>query len=408
MKGPLDGKRVLLAIGGGIAAYKCPDLVRRLQAEGADVRVAMTKAAREFVTPLVLQTLSRHPVATDLLDAREEAAIGHIRLAEEADVVLVAPATADLLARLAAGMADDIVTAALLVARCPVVVAPSMNCNMLEHPATRRNLQTLASFGYRLVDSDRGQLACGYEGAGRLPDADALVAEIRSALAPNDLAGRRVLVSAGPTREPLDPVRYLTNRSSGRMGYAMAAAAWRRGADVTLVSGPTSLATPRGVRRIDVTTAAELKDAMLAQAEASDVVVMVAAVADYRPAQVAASKIKKDKTKSDEPGAGTTMTLELVENDDILKALGLLPGRRVLVGFAAETEDVVRQSRDKLLRKGAHLIVGNDVTQPGVGFETDTNAAVFVDARGQMETGLVSKDAMADLILDRALQLAAG
>jgi phosphopantothenoylcysteine decarboxylase/phosphopantothenate--cysteine ligase len=403
MNGPLDGTRVLLAVGGGIAAYKCADLVRRLQAEGADVRVAMTKAAREFVTPLVLQTLSRHPVATDLLDAREEAAIGHIRLAEEADVVLVAPATADLVARLAAGMADDIVTAALLVARCPVVVAPSMNCNMLEHPATQRNLEALASFGHRVVVSDRGPLACGYEGAGRLPDADALVAEIRAALAPKDLVGRRVLVSAGPTREPLDPVRYLTNRSSGRMGYAVAAGAWRRGADVTLVSGPTSLPTPRGVRRVDVTTAAEMKDAMLSRAEDSDFVVMVAAVADYRPAEGAASKIKKDKSKT-----GAKMTLELAENDDILKALGSLPGRRVLVGFAAETADVVRHSRDKLLHKGAHLIVGNDVTQPGVGFETDTNAAVLVDARGHMETGLVSKDAMADLILDRALRLAAG
>jgi len=397
----LEGKRVLLAVGGGIAAYKVPELVRRLQAEGADVRVAMTRAAREFVTPLVLQTLSRHPVALELLDAHEEAAIGHIRLAEEADVVLVAPATADLLARLAAGMADDLVTAALLVARCPVVVAPSMNGNMLEHPATRRNLATLASFGHRVVDSDRGQLACGYEGAGRLPDAEDLVSEVRAALAKKDLVGLRVLVSAGPTREPLDPVRYLTNRSSGRMGYAVAAAAWRRGADVTLVSGPTSLPTPRSVARVDVTTAAEMKDAMLSRAATSDVVVMVAAVADYRPAEVATSKMKKDKSKEGQP-----MTLALAENDDILKALGALPGKRVLVGFAAETGDVVRYAREKLLRKGAHLVVGNDVTQPGAGFETETNAAVLVDGEGHVETGLVSKDAMADQILDRVLALA--
>lgn len=402
MSGPLDGRRVLLAVGGGIAAYKCPDLVRRLQAAGATVRVAMTKAAREFVSPLVLQTLSHHPVALELLDAHEEAAIGHIRVAEEADVILVAPATADLVARMAAGMADDIVTAALLVARCPVVVAPSMNCNMLEHTATRRNLATLASFGHRIVDSDRGQLACGYEGAGRLPDADDLVAEVRAALAPKDLSGRRVLVSAGPTREPLDPVRYLTNRSSGRMGYAVAAAAWRRGADVTLVSGPSSLPTPRGVTRVDVTTAAQMKDAMLSRAASSDVVVMVAAVADYRPAVAAGTKIKKDKTKEGQP-----MTLELAENDDILKALGALPGPRVLVGFAAETGDVVRYAREKLLRKGAQLIVGNDVTQPGAGFETETNAAVLVDAQGHVETGLVTKDAMADQILDRAVALAA-
>jgi phosphopantothenoylcysteine decarboxylase/phosphopantothenate--cysteine ligase len=393
----LRGKKVLLCIGGGIAAYKCPEIVRRLLAGGADVQVAMTKASREFVTPLVMQTLSRHPVATDLLDAREEAAIGHIRLADDADVVLVAPATADLVARLAAGMADDIVSAALLVARCPVVVAPSMNSNMLAHPSVVRSLATLASWGHRIVESDRGELACGYEGAGRLPDPEALLAELAAALAPDDLLGRPVLVCAGPTREPLDPVRYLTNRSSGRMGYAVAAAAWRRGAEVTLVSGPTSLAPPRGVARVDVLTAAQMHRSMLERAPDSDVVVMVAAVADYRPADVAAEKIKKK--------AGETVTLTLAENEDILAALGRLPGERVLVGFAAETSDVLRHARDKLARKGAHLIVANDVTQPGVGFETETNAALLVDAAGESETGLVSKDRLGDLILDRALAL---
>lgn len=396
----LDAKRVLLGIGGGIAAYKCADLVRKLAAEGADVQVAMTRAARDFVSPLVLQTLSKRPVALELLDAREDAAIGHIRIAEEADVVLIAPATADLIAKMALGIADDIVTTALLVAKCPVVVAPSMNSNMLEHPTVTRNLATLASFGYRVVDSDRGELACGYEGAGRLPDAEALVAEVAAALAPKDFAGRRVLVSAGPTREALDPVRYLTNRSSGKMGYAVASAAWRRGAAVTLVSGPTSLPAPRGVERVSVTSAAEMYDAMLSHAASSDVVVMVAAVADYRPAEVADLKIKKKK--------GEPLTLELAENQDILAALGKLPGRRVLVGFAAETNDLVRHARDKLVRKNAHLIVGNDVTLPGAGFETETNAAVLVDANGEKPTGLVSKDALADLILDRVRELAAG
>lgn len=395
--GLLDGKRVLLAIGGGIAAYKCPELVRRLVAEGAEVQVAMTRAAREFATPLVLQTLSRRPVALDLLDPREDAAIGHIRIAEEADVVLVAPATADLIARLALGIADDIVTTALLVARCPVVLAPSMNTNMLAHPTVERNLRTLAAEGRRIVESDRGELACGYEGAGRLPDADALVAEVAAALAPKDFAGRRVLVSAGPTREALDPVRYLTNRSSGRMGYAVAAAAWRRGASVTLVSGPTALACPRGVERVGVTSAAEMHDAMVARAPASDVVVMVAAVADYRAAEAAAGKIKKKK--------GEPLSLTLAENPDILATLGALPGRRVLVGFAAETSDVVRHAREKLERKRAHLIVGNDVTLPGAGFETETNAAVLVDATGERSTGLVPKDELADLILDRVREL---
>jgi phosphopantothenoylcysteine decarboxylase/phosphopantothenate--cysteine ligase len=394
----LDGKRVLLGIGGGIAAYKCADLVRKLAAEGADVQVAMTRAARNFVSPLVLQTLSKRPVALELLDAHEDAAIGHIRIAEEADVVLIAPATADLIARMALGIADDIVTTALLVAKCPVVVAPSMNSNMLEHPTVTRNLETLRSFGHRIVESDRGELACGYEGAGRLPDAEALVAEVVAALAPKDLVGKRVLVSAGPTREALDPVRYLTNRSSGRMGYAVASAAWRRGASVTLVSGPTALPAPRGVERVSVTSAAEMHDAMLSRAPSSDVVVMVAAVADYRPAQVADLKIKKRK--------GEALSLELAENEDILAALGRLPGKRVLVGFAAETNDLVKHARDKLERKKAHLIVGNDVTMPGAGFETETNAAVLVDAAGEKQTGLVSKDALADLILDRASELA--
>jgi phosphopantothenoylcysteine decarboxylase/phosphopantothenate--cysteine ligase len=394
----LDGKRVLLGIGGGIAAYKCADLVRKLSAEGADVQVAMTRAARNFVSPLVLQTLSRRPVALELLDAREDAAIGHIRIAEEADVVLVAPATADLIAKMALGIADDIVTTALLVAKCPVVVAPSMNSNMLEHPTVTRNLETLRAFGHRIVESDRGELACGYEGAGRLPDAEDLIAEVAAALAPKDLVGKRVLVSAGPTREALDPVRYLTNRSSGRMGYAVASAAWRRGASVTLVSGPTALPAPRGVERVSVTSAAEMHDAMLSRATSSDFVVMVAAVADYRPAHVADLKIKKRQ--------GEALSLELAENEDILAALGRLPGRRVLVGFAAETNDLVRHAREKLERKKAHLIVGNDVTMPGAGFETETNAAVLVDAAGERQTGLVSKDALADLILDRACELA--
>ncbi|MFN2378446.1 MAG: bifunctional phosphopantothenoylcysteine decarboxylase/phosphopantothenate--cysteine ligase CoaBC [Candidatus Binatia bacterium] len=395
--GLLGSKRVLLGIGGGIAAYKCPELVRRLLDEGAEVQVAMTRAAREFVSPLVLQTLSKRRVALDLLDSEEEAVIGHIRLAEEADVVLVAPATADLIARMAVGVADDILTAALLVARCPVVVAPSMNTNMLGHPTVVRNLETLRAFGHRIVDSDRGDLACGYEGAGRLPDAPDLIAEVAAALAPRDLAGKRILVSAGPTREALDPVRYLTNRSSGRMGYAVASAAWRRGAEVTLVSGPTALPCPRGVRRVDVTSAAEMHTAMLERAPQSDVVVMVAAVADYRPAAMAAEKIKKKQ--------GQGLALELAENDDILAALGRLPGSRVLVGFAAETTDVVRHAREKLERKKAHLIVANDVTLPGAGFESLTNAAVLVDPRGDFATGLLSKDALADCILDRVLEL---
>ncbi|HYB97779.1 MAG TPA: bifunctional phosphopantothenoylcysteine decarboxylase/phosphopantothenate--cysteine ligase CoaBC [Candidatus Limnocylindrales bacterium] len=396
----LAGNRVLLCVGGGIAAYKAAEVVRRLLAAGADVQVAMTQAAREFITPLTLQALSRRPVATSLLDPGEDATIGHIKIAQDADAVLVAPATADLIARMAAGMADDIVTAALLVTRAPVVVAPAMNTHMLSHPATARNIAALASFGHRIVDSDHGELACGYEGLGRLPDPEVLLAELSAALSPQDLTGVRVLVSAGPTREPLDPVRYLTNRSSGRMGYAVAAAAWRRGARVTLVSGPTSLAAPRGVERIDVGTAAEMKKALEAHADASDVIVMVAAVADYRPSRVAEAKIKKK--------AGEPMVLELAENEDILAALARRSSDAIVVGFAAETNDVVRHGRDKLVRKGVDLIVANDVTRAGAGFETETNAAVLLDAAGEdEETGLVTKDELADRILDRVVALRA-
>ncbi|MBI5503892.1 MAG: bifunctional phosphopantothenoylcysteine decarboxylase/phosphopantothenate--cysteine ligase CoaBC [Deltaproteobacteria bacterium] len=393
-----SGKRVLLCVGGGIAAYKTAEIVRRLSACGSDVQVAMTPAAREFLTPLTLQTLSRHRVAIDMFDGADEASIGHIAIADAADVVLVAPATADLIARMAQGMANDIVTAALLVTRAPVVVAPAMNSHMLSHPATVRNLEVLAGFGHRIVASDSGELACGYDGPGRLPDPETLLAEVAAALSPSDLGGVRVLVSAGPTREPLDPVRYLTNRSSGRMGYAVAAAAWRRGAEVTLVSGPTALATPRGVTRVDVETAAQMNDALRSRTAASELVVMVAAVADYRPASTASAKIKK------KAGAGLTLVLE--ENADILAGLAKVPGSRVLVGFAAETDDVVGHAREKLTRKGLDLIVANDVTSPGAGFETETNAAVLVDRDGnQQEIGLIAKDELADRILDRAIAL---
>ena len=246
----LRGRRVLLGVGGGIAAYKSAEVIRRLGSAGADVQVAMTRAATRFITPLTLQTLSHHPVATDLLSESEDAAIGHIRLAEEADAMLIAPATADLIARLAAGLADDMITATALVTRAPLLVAPSMNTLMLEHPATRANMATLRGYGYRLIEPGSGELACGYEGAGRLPEPEDLVQEVAAALSSQDFRGLRVVVSAGPTCEPIDPVRHISNRSSGRMGYALASAAWRRGAAVTLVSGPTGLAIPRGVEGV--------------------------------------------------------------------------------------------------------------------------------------------------------------
>ena len=395
----IDAKNVLLCVGGGIAAYKTPDLVRKLMAEGAEVQVAMTPASCRFITPLTLQAVSRRAVATNLLDPVEEHQIGHIRLAEEADVVLVAPATANLIARMAHGMGDDIVTAALLATRAPVVVAPAMNTLMLEHPAVRANLERLESFGHRIVAPDSGELACGYDGAGRLPDAEDLVEEVATALTDQDLAGQRVLVSAGPTCEPLDPVRHLTNRSSGKMGYAVARAARRRGAAVTIVSGPTALETPRGCTRVDVVTAAEMNEAMRNTVTSSDVVVMVAAVADYRPATKAASKIKKNED---------SLTLELERTDDILAGLSSSRGDRVLVGFAAETDDVLENAAAKMKRKNLDMIVANDVSRPESGFDVSRNSAVILDSHGgRTSSGLVEKDDLADTILDRVVFLMA-
>jgi phosphopantothenoylcysteine decarboxylase/phosphopantothenate--cysteine ligase len=393
----LQSKRVLLCVGGGIAAYKSAEIIRRLVACNATVQVAMTRAAMQFITPLTLQALSRRPVASDLLSVDEDARIGHIKIAQETDAVLVAPATADLIARAAAGMADDMVTAALLATSAPVVVAPAMNSFMLHHPATTRNLATLRGFGYRVVAPARGELACGYEGEGRLPDADDLLAELSAALSPQDLEGCRVLVSTGPTCEPIDPVRHITNRSSGRMGQAVASAAWRRGARVTIVSGPTALSPARGCETVSVRTAAEMNDAMRGRVTESDVVVMVAAVADYRPRHAAAQKIKKRDAE---------LVLELERTEDVLAGLSAARGQRLLVGFAAETENLRANARKKLESKGLDLIVANAVGAADSGFDVDTNSALLIDAAGaEKQSGLVTKDELADMILDEVVRL---
>lgn len=398
----IKGKRVLLCVGGGIAAYKSAELVRALIAAGAEVQVAMTSAATHFITPLTLQTLSGKQVATSILDAAEEATIGHIAIAQSCDVVLVAPATADLIARMAAGMGDDMVTTALLATTAPVVVAPAMNSIMYAHAAVRTNLAVLESRGCRIVEPDHGELACGYDGPGRLPDAPVLLEAVENALSsrPSDLDGKTVVVSAGPTREPIDPVRCITNRSSGRMGYAVAAAAARRGASVVLVSGPTALDCPAGCRRVDVETAAQMATEMEKAATAADVVVMVAAVADYTPATVAGNKIKKK---------GEKLELTLERTTDVLSSLSSLPGSRILVGFAAETENLVEHAREKLVRKGLDLIVANDVSAANQGFDVPTNAAVLIDRSGNQEvTGLLTKEALAERIVDRVVGLVEG
>ena len=322
----LADKTILLCVDGGIAAYKAADIVRRLREAGSGVQVAMTEAAGEFIGPLTLQALSGRPVARRILDSAEDASIGHIAIAEAADVVLVAPATADLISRLAAGAADDMVTAAMLVARCPIVIAPAMNTRMFEHPAVQGNLERLESFGYRIVQPDYGRLACGYEGVGRLPDAEVLVDELETTLTPQDLSGVRILVSAGPTREAIDPVRYISNRSSGRMGYAVAGEAGRRGGRVTLISGPTALSARRGCAVVNVETAAEMREAVRASVATADVVVMVAAVADYRPRDPKQDKLKKSRQE---------LQLELEATEDILSEVAKARVTRIVVGFAA-------------------------------------------------------------------------
>ena len=388
----LDGKTVVVGVSGGIACYKACDVVRLLTAAGARVRVVMTAAAQRFVTPLTFQTLAGQPVATDTFDLTQESEIGHIRLADEADAIAIAPATANVIAKLATGIADDLLTTVLLATRAPLVLAPAMNVHMWEHPTVQENLARLVARGASVVGPESGWLACGYEGAGRLAGAEDVVEGIRRVLAPQDLAGQRVLVSAGPTQEPIDPVRYLSNRSSGKMGYAIARVARRRGAEVTLVTGPTALRPPAGVRTVSVTTAEEMARAVQAAFAGSTVVIMGAAVADYRPRRALDRKLKKGARR---------LTLDLEANPDILRELSTRKGRRLLVGFAAETNDLVSEARRKLADKRLDLIVGNDVTAPGAAFGGDTNVVHLIDAACQEEAfPVLSKEEVAERILD--------
>lgn len=390
----LAGKNVVLGVTGGISAYKAAELCRLLRKEGATVRVVMTRAATEFITPLTLQTLSGHPVARELFDLGEEADIGHIRLADEADVVVVAPATADAIARLAAGMADDLLAAVVLATRAPVVLAPAMNVNMWQNPLTQDNLRRLVSLSrVTTVGPDRGELACGWIGAGRLVDPAEIVAAVEAAVGtrspPGALAGRRVVVTAGPTHEAVDDVRFLGNRSSGKMGFALADEAAALGADVTLVAGPVSLPTPPGVgRRIDVESAREMEEALRTAAANADVVVMAAAVADFRPAERKPGKLSRRKAHEE---GRDPLTLRLEANPDLLA--GLAASRRGprpwLVGFAAETgltaDELVTRARAKLAEKGCDAVIANDIGQRGLGFGSDQNAVTVVFREGAAE-----------------------
>jgi phosphopantothenoylcysteine decarboxylase/phosphopantothenate--cysteine ligase len=393
----LKGKTIVLGVTGGIAAYKAAEIVRLLVKDGATVRVIMTKNAQEFITPLTLQTLSGNPVSTETFSLTQESEIGHIRLADTADLVLIAPATANVIAKLAHGLADDLLTTVLLATIAPVLLAPAMNVHMYAHTIVQENMRKLTSIGYSFIEPGEGFLACGYEGKGRLADPEDIVEEARAALTKKDLKGERIVITAGPNAEPIDPVRFITNRSTGKMGFAMARVAWRRGAEVTLVSGPTSFPPPRGVHFRPVRTAREMQQAVLEQYPQATMVISAAAVADYRPAQVAPQKIKKGEEK---------FAIELTRNPDILAELGQQKGNRLLVGFATETEDVLKNAERKLRSKNLDMIIANDVTQEGAGFAHDTNIVTLIDRTGKLESlPLMSKDEVAQAVYDRLLAL---
>ncbi|HUI74896.1 MAG TPA: bifunctional phosphopantothenoylcysteine decarboxylase/phosphopantothenate--cysteine ligase CoaBC [Candidatus Acidoferrum sp.] len=395
--------RITLGVTGGVAAYKAAELVRLLQQEGHTIQVVMTRSAREFVTPLTFAALSGQKVITDLFaepggEANLESAIEHITVAQRTDLLLVAPATADILAKFARGIADDFLSTLYLASTAPVVVAPAMNVNMWNHAATQENVATLRARGVKIVNPDEGYLACGMTGAGRLAGQQEIHEAVRDALKLHrDLDGETLLITSGPTFEDLDPVRYLTNRSSGKMGYAVASAAARRGARVTLISGPTSLETPQGVERVGVRSALEMQRAVKERFADCTIAIFAAAVADYRPAEPMLRKLKR---------TGEALTLRLEPNPDILAEVAREKGNRLVVGFAAETERVAENARKKLVAKNADLIVANDVTAEGAGFEVDTNVVTLLSRDGRdLPLPKMSKQEVAERILDEVLRL---
>jgi phosphopantothenoylcysteine decarboxylase/phosphopantothenate--cysteine ligase len=398
--------RITLGVTGGVAAYKAAELVRRLQQEGHSVQVVMTRAAREFVTPLTFAALSGQKVISDLFsdssggEANLESAIEHIAVAQRTDLLLVAPATADIIAKFARGVADDFLTTLYLASTAPVVVAPAMNVNMWNHAATRENVKTLRSRGVNIVEPDEGYLACGMTGPGRLAGIEDILAAVHEVTkAQRDLEGETILVSAGPTCEDLDPVRYISNRSSGKMGYAVAEAAARRGAKVILISGPVNLETPAGVERMDVRSAREMHHAVVERFAEASVAILAAAVADYRPAERRAEKIKK---------GAAPLAISLEPTTDILAEVAKNKGRKIVVGFAAETDHVADNARKKLASKTADLIVANDVTAEGAGFDRDTNVVTLFSRDGRdLALPKMPKSEVAQRILDEVIRLRA-
>ena len=391
---PLDGRRILLGITGSIAAYKAAVLCRLLKTAGADVRVVMTPLAKQFITPLTMATLSKNPILVEFFDPENGAWNSHVALGEWADCYLIAPATANTLAKMATGVADNLLLTTYLSARCPVVVAPAMDLDMYAHEATQQNLRTLAARGVRIVEPEEGELASGRQGKGRMAEADRIAAFVGRLLdeKKKTLAGKRLIVTAGATIEAIDPVRFISNHSSGKMGYAIAGELAARGAAVTLVTGRTSLPTPAGVERVDVLSAAEMYEAAVGAFDASDGAVMCAAVADYTPAHVSDTKIKK--------GDGG-LTIELRRTRDIAAELGARKGGRVLVGFALETDDEEAHAEAKLTKKNFDFIVLNSLRDPGAGFRGDTNKVTLIDRAGREELPLMSKREVAARIADK-------
>ena len=392
----LNGKSVLLGISGGIAAYKAAELVRLLVKDGASVHVVMTANAQQFIAPLTFQALTGNPVGTDLFNLEYESQIGHIHLARAADLVILAPATANLIAKMAAGIADDYLTTILLATTVPILVCPAMNVKMYEHRTTQRNLASLREFNTHILEPEVGELACKEEGAGRLIELSVIVETARHLLTPASLEGKRVLVSAGPTWEPFDPVRFISNPSSGKMGYALASVAYRRAAEVYLVAGPSSLPPPHGVHFQRVTTAYEMRDVIMGHAPQMDVIVMAAAVGDYRPIAIAPQKLKKLQDE---------VNVTLVKNPDILGHLGAsrgVSGRPILIGFAAETENLIENATEKLIQKNLDFIVANNLIQAGSGFGCDTNQVKIIDRKGIVtELPPLTKEEVAGRVFDR-------
>ena len=394
----LDGKNVVLGVSGGIAAYKACEIVSRLKKLGANVDVIMTKSAAEFVTPLTFQSLSLNKVTVDMFEEPKYWEIGHISLAKKADLFLIAPATANIIGKLAGGIADDMLSTTAMATKAPVLIAPAMNTNMYENVAVQENIEKLRKRGMHFINPIEGLLACGDVGAGKLPDpVDIVNRAIELLTQKKDLLGIRIMVTAGPTKEKFDPVRFITNNSTGKMGFAIAEKAAARGAEVLLISGPTNVKKPVGMKLIAVESALDMRNAVMENLEAVDAVIKSAAVSDYRPEEVKANKIKK---------AGDTLTLNLVKNPDIIAEVGARKGNRVIIGFAMETEDLVQHAKEKLEKKNLDMIVANDLMTEGAGFGVDTNVVTLLHRDGKIENiEKLPKEELADIILDRMLEI---